>query len=203
MSKANLFSRSSIGGVSSMAVDLVGSAVRALLGPGTLDERISDARHRVKELGSLGLREALLRERFAEQSAVRNWVQAHQISLQVRSATPPKRGSMSEPTRVRIYRRDAFILDFLDAEIAALTAEVSARLQAHAPILDRLDSIPRCRVARGRAGAGGGGARGGALPHRGAPGVVGGRVPRQQRERGQAPQRPHAQGQRLVTGCAG
>jgi hypothetical protein len=33
-------------------------------------------------------------------------------------------------------------LEFLDAEIAALNAEVAARLQPHAPILERLDSIP-------------------------------------------------------------
>ena len=56
----------------------------------------------------------------------------------------------------------------------------------------------------GRGAPGGGGARGrgrhrrAPLPHRRAPGLLGGRVPRPPRERGQAPQRAHPQGQPLA-----
>jgi 5-methylcytosine-specific restriction endonuclease McrA len=89
-------------------VSLVEAALRSLLGPGELPDRVPAARTQIEHIDTLGLRQALCDDRTAEQKAVVEWVAANRHRLPARSAMQVKRAPMSEATRVRTFRRDAF-----------------------------------------------------------------------------------------------
>jgi hypothetical protein len=95
-------------GTAAAVVELVASAVRSLIGPGSMAERVAEASEQIGRIDSLGLRQALIAERIAEQQSVMNWVEANRSTLRARSTETLKRGPMSEATRVCTYRRDAF-----------------------------------------------------------------------------------------------
>jgi len=87
-------------------------------------------------------------------------------------------------------------VDFLDEQIARLDVEVAERTRPFEDVIAQLDTIPgvsrriACRDS-GRRDRG----RDGPFPDAGPPRLMGGDVPRQRRERRQAPQRQDAQGQ--------
>lgn len=92
----------------SEVVNLIEAAVQALLGPGSLTERIANARVQIEQINGLGLRRALLEQLAAEQQTVIAWVAANRHTFPPRSANAGGRGTMYETTRLRMYRRDAF-----------------------------------------------------------------------------------------------
>jgi len=128
----------------SMAVrDLLISSVGSLIGPGSVAERVTAARGHLAQLDSQGLRQILVEERIAEQQAVMHWIADNRQAIQARAAASPIRGPMSEGTRVRIYRRDAFTCRYVRCRRAAIYLPVLRELASVVP--DLLGTNPNWR----------------------------------------------------------
>jgi transposase len=89
-------------------------------------------------------------------------------------------------------------IDFLDEAIEQVSAEVRERVRPFEAVVQRLDTIPGAVDGRGDPGRDR--HRHGPLPRRRAPGLLGGDVPGEQRERRQAQEQQDPPGQPLAAG---